>query len=142
MKKLLLWAISVALLLSLCACGRPNVEDCVLNANTFMSSYKPVSTNGCYRFLASYRKTDNAYCVVMQIDKDELNARIAQMDIEDKYIDLVTQTTINYYDQDTETISTELKLVKENITPLFDGTDVSVVVGYADDSGEITQLAE
>lgn len=142
MKRSVAFVLSAMLLLSLCACGGPKVEDCVTNADTFMSAYKPVSTNGCYHFLASYREADNAYCVVMQIDKNELNARIAQMDVEDKYIDLVTQATINHYDQDAETISTELKLVKEAIALFFDGTDVSIVVGYVDDSGEVTQFAE
>lgn len=136
MKKLVSVFLVMVLCISLCACGKPDIDSCVLNANTLVSGHQSI-LGGSYMFSGEYLEEDNTYVIIMSIDEEGL------LDImqgaNETYSDLIWQIAVNNLDQDTDTISFELKTLKDSVVPLFEKTDVSVITGYVDSEGTVTR---
>ena len=136
MKKLLTLFLAAVMCLSLAACGKPKVESCVLNANTMVSGHTP-HTEAVYKFDAEYLEDENAYVIMMSIDKERLEEVLA--DTNQDYVEILRAMSIENLDSDTETISFELQAIQDSVEPLFEDTDVEVVSGYVDYEGNVTR---
>ena len=136
MKKAISLLLAFVLCLSLCACGKPSIESCVLNANTLVSRHEPY-LEGCYKFSGEYLEEDNTYVIMMCVDDAKLDDMLA--DSNEDYTDLIRTIAINKLDSDTETISFELKAIQDSVEPLFEKTDVTVISGYVDSKGNVSR---
>lgn len=136
MKKAITLLLALVLCLSLCACGKPNVESCVLNADMMVSNHTPY-LEGCYTFSGEYLEEENTYVIMMCIDEVRLDEILAESN--EDYTEVLRTVFISKLDSDTETISFELQALRDSVEPLFEETDVAVISGYVDAEGNVSR---
>lgn len=134
MKKTISLLLALMLCLSLCACGKPSVENCVLNANTLVSCHQSYFEE-CYTFTGKYIETANVYVITMSVDTIQLEEVLK--DSNPQYTDIVRKLAIKKLDENTGKISIELDYIKKLVMVFFQDTDITVTTYYQDQNGKI-----
>lgn len=145
MKKLISLLSALVLCLALCACGSstPSVETLISLADEIVNNYEPVTDDAPYKFKSlGYDDEENAYMVAVMTDPEKVSQLISEMDVDKKYVNQMIDTAIQLYDKDTETIALELSALKLKLEANFTDTDVAVMIGFFDQSGEVVQISD
>lgn len=147
MKKLFALFLTTVMCLSLVACGKPNIEECVAKANEALSVHVSSKTeDNYYLYYYQYMKIDNTYLIMMVLNQSLVGVYVN---------DAVKSGTINKEDSDafrakyirdldgaTESISSDLHSIHLLVDPIFEDTDVTVVTVYVDSEGNFIQYDE
>ena len=133
MKKITGIFLVLMMLFLLCSCGGKNVEQIVQEAQTIVAGHE-MTEDGAYKFFSEYMAEEKLFTIYMTIDADALKEAVA--DVDPKFKDMMLAMGIENLDGKTETHKAELTALKNKVVPLFEDTDVLVVLVYVDADGE------
>jgi len=134
MKRMLCVLLMLTLLFMLCSCSGKNIEQIVQEAQAVVASHE-MTNDGAYKFSGEYMPEEKLFTIYMPVDLEALKEVTA--DVDPQFKDMMLTMGIENLDSKTETHKAELLALKNKTVPLFEDTDVIVLLAYVDAEGEI-----
>ena len=134
MKKITGIFLILMVLLLLCSCSGKDMEQIAHEAQAVVASHE-MTDDGAYKFFSEYMPEEKLFTIYMTIDVDALKEVIA--DVDPRFKDMMLAMGVENLDSKTETHKAELSALKNKIAPMFEDTDVTVILAYVDAKGEV-----
>ncbi len=135
LKRILSTFLSVALLLSLCACGEDHTVEYVQSTEHLLQYARTELPD--YAISSKYLETDHRFVVEATINRDFYTALV-----EEKFSDqtperksLITKALIATMENKNDKLDTLIEVLKNCVAELEDNTDVDVIIFYTDKDG-------